>query len=169
MVAFWSSSAPVVVMVNAYSPSALGAPEIGAERVAGVETVGHAFGEAFDFYACGADHGEADSLDFIAKIDHLVERAAVDGDCTHGVEGFLKVIAEVGRLVVAAVLPCYGHAILTVLHQSVDPVVGRDGGREDEQIGFGFLIVENDFLAPVAEKVGLKIGSGFGSVGGACV
>ncbi len=130
----------------------------------GVEVITHTVGQTLDLYACGAKHLERDVLYRVAGIDELAEVAGGDGDGSLGVERLLEVIAEVGRLVVAYVLPCDSHAILTFLHQSGHLVFGGNGGGEDEQVGVGAAVMEYYFLAPVTEEVGLEVGSAFGTV-----
>ena len=75
--------------------------------------------------------------------------------------------AGVGRLIVGHVLPGDGEAILRVMHERVEAVLGGDRrGKNAELLVVGSA--ENDFFAPVAEEVDAESGGGFGAiVGGA--
>jgi hypothetical protein len=69
----------------------------------------------------------------------------------------------VRRLIVGDVLPGDGKAILRVVHEGVDAVLGGDGGGIDAH-GFVVLGAEHDFFAPVAENVAAEARSLFGAV-----
>ena len=67
-------------------------------------------------------------------------------------------------LVVARVLPCHGHAVVVVLHKAGHAVAAGLGGGEDEQVGRCLAVPQHQFLAPVAEDVGLQARRGLGGV-----
>ncbi len=73
-----------------------------------------------------------------------------------------------GRLVVSDVLPRHRQAVLAVVHQGRQPVLGRDLGRVDPQL----LVVDgapDDLFPPVAEDVGAEARGGLRPVVGRAV
>src|SRR3954471_6613098 len=60
--------------------------------------------------------------------------------------------ARVGRLVVPDVLPGYAEPVLRVVHEGVQPVIGRDCGRVDPQLAV-VRRPPDPLLPPVAQDV----------------
>ena len=66
------------------------------------------------------------------------------------------------RLVVGDVLPGDGQAILRIVHQGVEPVRRRQRRGVNAQL-LAVVGAPDDFLAPVAEKIGAERRRGLGA------
>ena len=80
-----------------------------------------------------------------------------DGGTGGGFHAGAEEEAGVGRLIVGDVLPGDGEAILRVMHERVEAMLGGDRRGENAEL----LVVggaENDFFAPVAEEVDAESG-----------
>jgi hypothetical protein len=82
-----------------------------------------------------------------------------------------KAIPQVRGLVVGGVLPHDAHAINMVLHEAGYFVLRGLGGGIDKQcacLGIAIVIVleKDEFLAPIAQDVGLQTGGSLGAVAG---
>ena len=75
-----------------------------------------------------------------------------------------QIVAKVRRLIVGHVLPCNTHAIGMVVHQRWNTIVGGFVRREHVKRGTVALIPKDDFLAPIAEDVGLQVRRVLGAV-----
>ena len=69
-----------------------------------------------------------------------------------------QIIPQMRRLVVGRVLPRHPHSIDVVVHQGGHSHLrGFDGGKDVESGAVG-SVPQNQFLAPVAQQVGLQVG-----------
>jgi len=75
-----------------------------------------------------------------------------------------QVVTEVRRLVVTHVLPHDGEAIDVVLHQRRNAIIGGDVCSENVDARTIRRVEKDEFLAPIAQQIGLQTRGGFRAV-----